>query len=157
MDIPDSKNKGEWAEKHSHRILEAENYSEECDSIGIKISAMKSKANRNIYALEVYDQVNKLVQFSNTTLLLLRDYDLAENQDKEKEAFAKLGKLKEDFESLRSEFENVYGKSRILTKPDNYILDQDHHVHLGNQSNNFDWQFLAEMKFLEKLDKELLK
>ena len=56
------------------------------------------------------------------------------------------------FMELRKEFENVYGKTRILHKPENYILDQDHHVHLANQSLNFDWQFLAEIKFFEKLE-----
>ena len=157
MDLPDKNNKGAWTEKHSYRIEEAGNYTEECDSVAVKISEMKSLAKRNTFTLEVYEQVNNLVQFTNTSLLLLRDYDLAENQDKEKEALAKLRKLPEEFTNLRVEFEKVYGKSRILTKPNNYILDQDHHVHLANQSLNFDWQFLAEMKFLEKLEKEILK
>ena len=40
----------------------------------------------------------------------------------------------------------------ILTKPDDFILDQDHHAHLANQTISFDWQFLAEIYFLEKLE-----
>jgi hypothetical protein len=50
--------------------------------------------------------------------------------------------------------EKVYSITRILEKPENYILDQDHHVHLANQTRTFDWQFVAEMMFLEKLKKE---
>jgi hypothetical protein len=52
-----------------------------------------------------------------------------------------------------SQFEEVYGKMRILTKPDGYIIDQDHHVHLANQTVSFDWQFYAEMLLMmEKIE-----
>jgi hypothetical protein len=51
----------------------------------------------------------------------------------------------------------VYGKTRILNKPDDYILDQDHHVHLANQTINFDWQFYAEILFFKKLNNALEK
>ncbi len=156
MDLPDKSHKGSWAEKHSARIGESANYKKECDSVSAKIAVMKSLAKRNTYTLDVYEQVNNLVQFTNKSILLLRDYDLAANQDKESEVLSQIKKLPEEFHALRAEFESVYGKSRVLTKPDNYILDQDHHVHLANQSVNFDWQFLAEMKFLEKLQKEII-
>ena len=45
--------------------------------------------------------------------------------------------------SLRKKFEEVYSKTRILEKPNSYILDQDHHNHPANQSKNFDWQFFS--------------
>ena len=32
---------------------------------------------------------------------------------------------------------------------------KDHHVHLANQTISFDWQFYAEMLFLEKVKNEL--
>ena len=37
----------------------------------------------------------------------------------------------------------------VSNKPEGYILDQDHNVHLVNQTISFDWQFLAEMLFLK--------
>ncbi len=77
MDLPDKNKKGEWTEKHSYRLEEAAYYYELNDSIAAKIESMKSGANRNIYTLEVYEQVNKLVQFTNKALLKLKDYDLA--------------------------------------------------------------------------------
>ena len=62
--------------------------------------------------------------------------------------------LPSEFKDLRTEFEQVYGKTRILNKPENYILDQDHHSHLANQSISFDWQFYAEILFLKKIEDE---
>ena len=76
---------------------------------------------------------------------------------KRKEKLAELSNLKEQFHELRGELEAVYGKTRILTKPDNYILDQDHHVHLANQSLSFDWQFYAELLFLQKLEENIIQ
>jgi hypothetical protein len=46
----------------------------------------------------------------------------------------------------------VYSQSRVLNKPENYILDQDHHRHPANQSINFDWQFISEIFFLAKVN-----
>ena len=51
----------------------------------------------------------------------------------------------------------MYGKTRNLTKPSDYILDQDHHVHLANQTTSFDWQFYAEMLMLEKIDNGIVE
>jgi hypothetical protein len=55
------------------------------------------------------------------------------------------------FNRLRKELEKMYSETRILEKPADYILDQDHHHHLANQTLSFDWQFTAELFFLEKL------
>jgi hypothetical protein len=66
-------------------------------------------------------------------------------------ALEKLRNLEEEFTSLRQDFEQVYGQIRILTKPESYILDQDHHVHLANQTTSFDWQFYAEILLFEKI------
>jgi len=151
MDLPDPESKGEWTAKHGDRLERAEGHLRECEIIAEKIEDMKSMAVRNKYTISVYEQVNKLVLFTNKSLLLLNEYDSSENKEKETAALSKIKALQDEFEILRKEFESVYGVTRILTKPDNYILDQDHHVHLANQTKSFDWQFMAEIKFLEKL------
>ena len=156
IDMPDSNKKGEWNKRHKERLTKAERMIVLNDSIAEKIKTLKSKADRNTYTLEVYEQVNKLTQYTSKLLVGLKAYDNASDKKQESDAINNLKKLKDDFTSLRNELETVYGKTRILTKPDNYILDQDHHVHLANQSISFDWQFYAEMLFLRKLDEELL-
>ncbi len=154
IDLPDPNNKGYWSEQSAYRLEEAANYKVLCDSIATKITTMKSQAIRNSYSLEVYEQVNKLVQFTNETLLLLKEFDLAENKAQESEALSKIKLLPMEFKNLRKELELVYAKTRLLNKPENYLLDQDHHTHIANQSISFDWQFLAEILFLEKVQKE---
>jgi hypothetical protein len=116
---------------------------------------MKIKAVRNKYRLEVYGQVSKLVRFSGQAMFDFQAYDIAQEGKERQEAHARIKKYPEEFKKLRAEFEEVYGRTRILHKPEGYILDQDHHLHMANQSINFDWQFWAEIFFLEKLENEL--
>lgn len=155
--MPDVKKPGVWSEKYADKIKMATETLAIGDTIASKIAEMKNLAKRNTYNLDIYEQVNNLVQYSNRALLGLHNYDNASDDGKRKEALAELSKLKQQFGELRKEFESTYGKTRILTKPNDYILDQDHHVHLANQSLSFDWQFYAELLFLQKLEENIIE
>lgn len=155
IDLPDINVSGEWTEKYQQRLVEAERLLKSTDSIARKINEMKAKAVRNVYTLDIYDQVNKVVGFSPKTLLTLQELDQADNPTKRREAIQRLQALQNEFATIRENLESVYSKVRILHKPENYILDQDHHHHMANQSVNFDWQFRAESLFFEKLSKHL--
>ena len=151
IDFPDKNDKGKWVIKYSERIEQAKLLLIRGDSIEINIQKMKSKAIRNNYTLEIYEKVNQLSQFAPKALLALEAYDLASTKEEELEAIERIHQLPEEFMELKTEMEKVYGRTRILIKPKDYILDQDHHVHLANQSISFDWQFNAEILFMEKI------
>lgn len=157
IDLPKRDEKGAWSETYAERLKEADSLLKVSDEINHRINHTLENTNRNIYTLEVYDQVNKISQFAPKALLALKDYDTSKTPEEEIIAVKNLKNLEEEFVELRKELELVYAKTRILNKPDDYILDQDHHHHLANQSLNFDWQFSAEMLFLEKLTNELQK
>jgi len=151
IDLPGGKEKGAWSTQYEQRLQQAAKVSKRCDSLALKMQLLKSKAVRNTYALDVYEQVNELVRFTAQALLTLQAFDQSETEQQEQEILKKLKLLPEEFLVLRENFEGVYAKTRVLSKPDDYILDQDHHVHLANQTISFDWQFLAEIMFLKKL------
>ena len=155
IDFPQRDKKGAWTQAYKKRLDQAEEFMLKYDSLSAKISHMKSHSVRNAYNLEVYEHVNRVSHFAPKALLTLKAYDEAKSPAEEIEAAQQLGKLKKEFTALRNDLETVYSKTRILDKPDDYILDQDHHVHMANQSLNFDWQFIGEQLFLEKLDKEM--
>lgn len=155
IDFPDANKPGAWSEKYAERLKASEEFKHSTDSIAKTIQVMKSKTIRNAYTLAIYEQVNSMAGFGPKLLLGLRDYDNASTPMERQAALKHLNGLQKEFDALREAFEAVYGKTRNLKKPENYILDQDHHVHLANQSLNFDWQFKAEMLFFEKLNKEL--
>lgn len=155
IDMPSSENKGEWSIKYAKRLNQAAINLQYCDSIALKITEAKSIAIRNKYTLEVYEQVNKLARFAPEALLAMKAYDEAQNKQDEADALDRIKKLPDELITLREQLEVVYSKTRKLTKPENYILDQDHHSHLANQTISFDWQFLAEILFLKKAEKDL--
>jgi len=156
IELPVKGEKGAWTEKHADRLEMADKVVEDCDAVAATIESMKSKALRNRYRLEVYEQVNKLVSFSARALLALQLYDTAQDDVAATEALKQVQQLEEEFGLLREEVEKVYGKTRILSKPEGYILDQDHHLHLANQTRSFDWLFTAEMYFFEKVNSQIL-
>jgi len=155
IDLPFSGEKGEWTTRHSVRLQNAAMALRNCNKVASAIDSMKVKAIRNNYRLEVYEQVNNLVRFSGQAMFALQAYDIAQEGKEEQEALAVIQLLPLEFNSLRAELEMVYGQTRILSKPEGYKLDQDHHLPMANQSINFDWQCWAEIFFLEKLENQI--
>lgn len=150
--LPDLTNKGKWSQEYSIRLDDAAQTIETCNAIAVKIEEMKAQTVRNQYTLEVYEQVNELVAFTSGVLLKLKAVDESITAQEKKAAIEALKRLPVEFTQMREGFEKVYGETRILTKPDDYILDQDHHVHLANQTISFDWQFYAEILMMEAIE-----
>ena len=150
--LPEAKAPGEWTQKNAEKLEKAKESQQAVDSVLIKIAKSKKAALRNTYTLEVYEQVAKVTQFSNKSLLLLADWDMAKTAEEREAAKVNLLNLEGEWKKQLAELEAVYGKTRELDKPDDYILDQDHHVHLANQAIKFaDWQFYVEDLFLQKI------
>ena len=146
IDIPDLDNKGDWIKKHSERIKKAKKSIKISKKVDLIINEIQKKGVKNQYTLEIYNQVNQLTKFSSELILKL------ENVDKSGD-LKHLNGITQAFNKMRSNFENVYSKTRKINEPDDYILDQDHHHHPANQTINFDWQFLTEIMLLEKINK----
>jgi len=157
MDLPDPSRPGAWSERYAERLQVAERLRSRCDSAEVLINSVKSAAVRNRYRLEVYEQVNRMVRFTPEILLTLKSYDQATGNAVKGEALDRIGQLEGEFSGLRTALEQVYSETRILEKPEDYILDQDHHTHLANQTRSFDWQFTAELLFLEKIKNTYFK
>ncbi|MDC3132669.1 glycoside hydrolase family 20, partial [Flavobacteriaceae bacterium] len=149
---PNSKNKGEWSRFYSKRLMIAKENSKHLNAVAATIATLQKGGAKNQYTLDIYAQVVALSQFSFNTLLTLEVYDQANTPADMEKALKDIQLLSQKFDKMRNTFESVYSKTRILNKPTNYILDQDHHNHPANQTVNFDWQFYAEILFLEKVN-----
>ncbi len=156
IDFPLPDQKGVWSEKYAERIEKAREVIRDSEAVAETITHMKQKALRNRYRLEVYSEVNELVRFSARSLLALHTYDIAKNELEEAEALRQIEALPGEFSLLTEELERVYGETRILYKPEGYILDQDHHHHLANQTLSFDWLYTSELYFLDKVVRDIL-
>lgn len=150
--LPNANQKGEWAERYAARLSNAKKHYEQTSTNAKKMEMLIEGGAKNEFMIEVYQQVLKLTHFSFETLLLLEQYDKATSEKEVQEAMENIMKQRTKFNLLRNELEAVYGQTRILNKPENYILDQDHHRHPANQTINFDWQFYSELLFLDKIE-----
>ena len=147
IDLPDLNKRGEWSKKYNEKIINARNSLKLSEKVDKIINNIKSKDHKNTYALDVYQQVNELTKFTSNLILKL------EKLDKEGD-LNNISSVESEFNEVRLKFEDVYQKTRIINKPKDYILDQDHHNHPANQTINFDWQFLSEIVLLDKLKKK---
>lgn len=155
ISFPKLDSAGKWIEKYQSKITQAQANLVKVDSILQQIQEIKKSALRNTHQLEVYEQVAEVVQFSNRAIITLAELDEPSGEKREV-AKSKLQQMEAEWTSIQNKVEEVYGKTRQLNKPEGYILDQDHHVHLANQALKFsDWQFYVEGLFLEKVKREV--
>lgn len=152
--LPDPQHQGNWSTRYGERLERAAVMLELHDTIDSRLRSLQSEAIRNGYRLEVYDMVNRMTGYTPALLLALKAYDDADQGEAKSEALERVEQLYREFFPLRARLEKVYGQTRVLNKPDDYILDQDHHHHLANQTRSFDWQFTSELLFLEKIRKQ---
>ncbi len=97
------------------------------------------------------NQINELQIYPAKVLLLLEKYDKASSTNNES-AKKELKKFVTGFADVRKNFENVFSQTRILSNPDNYVVDQNHHEHLANGTNNNDWMYFYELAMNKKIN-----
>ncbi|MGW8315176.1 MAG: family 20 glycosylhydrolase [Bacteroidales bacterium] len=152
--LPDPEHPGNWSRQYGERLNQAAELVGISDTVASRIRSLQSLALRNEYRLEVYDMVNRISGYTPSLLLALKAYDEAEDGESRTKALERVEELVHEFYRLRAGLEQVYGRTRVLNKPDDYILDQDLHHHLANQTRSFDWLFTSELLFLEKMRKQ---
>lgn len=152
--IPDMDISGKWSASHKELLEMAALVAERSKEILLIIEKTKAIANRNKYRLEVYSQNSRLINFTAEALLTLKEYDVAEESVEKEKALERVKALPDKFIEVREELEKVYGEIRILNKPEGYILDQDHHTHIANQTINMDWLFMPEILLMKKIEEQ---
>ena len=155
IDLPDFNNKGSWNKKYSSRLKKISKQIKSLNKINSILNKIKEKDPENKFLIEIYEQVSELAGYSFYAMEVLSRFDNAKNEKEETLYLKEIYDLSKKFKNLREKFESVYSKTRVLNKPESYILDQDHHYHPANQTKNFDWQFMAELIFLEKIENYL--
>ncbi len=155
IDLPDFNNKGSWNKKYSSRLKKISKQKKSLNKINSILNKIKEKDPENKFLIEIYEQVSALAGYSFYAMEVLSRFDNAKNEKEETLYLKEIYDLSKKFKNLREKFESVYSKTRVLNKPESYILDQDHHYHPANQTKTFDWQFMAELIFLEKIENYL--
>jgi hexosaminidase len=144
INLPDDARPGEWSRLNDEKIMNARTGVETHATIASILNEEIALSNRNRYNLEVFNQINELLVYPSRLILQLEAYDKASPKDKAIAAL-QLRELVESFDTLRTNFENVYAQTRIMGNPEGYQLDSNFHEHLANGTNNTDWMYMYEL------------
>ncbi|MGZ5133967.1 MAG: glycoside hydrolase family 20 zincin-like fold domain-containing protein [Flavitalea sp.] len=155
IELPDPGRSGEWTGVYGTRVEDAHNATSRYDLIKERIHQSLQLARRNDYTLQILNGINELQVYPAMVLALLGKFDKAETPPAKKAAAKEIENLVNSFSSLRKKYEDVFLKTRLLENPGNYLLDQNHHHHLANGTNNSDWMYVYELAMNKKISKWL--
>ena len=151
IDLPDFNKKGDWTKKYSARLEQLEAQKNQLEQAKKTLFKIQNQDAKSEYNLAVYNEVIQLVEYNFELMSQLKAFDTATTPEAEKKALDVIMTTGQTFSSVRAQMETVYSQSRVLNKPEGYLLDQDHHNHPANQTVNFDWQFIGEILMLQKI------
>jgi hypothetical protein len=149
--LPDPARVSKWSDDYKEKLTKAREEIERYNLIRNQLNKAIQLTRRNEYALSVLKQINELQIYPAKLLLLLEKYDRVSSANKES-AKKEVQKFVTAFEDVRKNYENVFSQTRILSNPDNYIVDQNQHAHLANGTNNSDWMFVYELAMNKKIN-----
>lgn len=152
IDLPDFNKKGDWTKKYSARLEQLEAQKDQLEQAKKTLFKIQNQDAKSEYNLAVYNEVIQLVEYNFELMSQLKAFDTATTPEAEKKALDAIMTTGQTFSSVRAQMETVYSQSRVLNKPEGYLLDQDHHNHPANQTVNFDWQFIGEILMLQKIE-----
>lgn len=148
--LPDLEKMGAWSIAHKQKLDEARKAVAQHLDIRNRLTKTMAACRRNEYTIEVMNQINELQVYPANLLLLLEKLDQADKSNKKKVS-QELAAFVNGFKILRTNFEQVYGTTRILGNPEGYQPDSNFHDHLANGTNNTDWMFMYELPMNEKI------
>ena len=149
--LPDFNKKGDWTKKYSARLEQLEAQKNQLEQAKKTLFKIQNQDAKSEYNLAVYNEVIQLVEYNFELMSQLKAFDTATTPEAEKKALDAIMTTGQTFSSVRAQMETVYSQTRVLNKPEGYLLDQDHHNHPANQTVNFDWQFIGEILMLQKI------
>ena len=150
--LPDFNKKGDWTKKYSARLEQLEAQKDQLEQAKKTLFKIQNQDAKSEYNLAVYNEVIQLVEYNFELMSQLKAFDTATTPEAEKKALDAIMTTGQTFSSVRAQMKTVYSQTRVLNKPEGYLLDQDHHNHPANQTVNFDWQFIGEILMLQKIE-----
>ena len=157
IELPDPQKNGAWSRQNKSRIAGAQKEIARYQSIKDKLNKSITLARRNEYSLLLMNQMNELQIYPAKLLLLLDKYDNAGSTTARSAAKKEIENYTAGFSQIRKNYEDVFTKTRILSNPEGYLMDQNWHHHLANGTRNNDWMYVYELAMNAQIGQWLSK
>jgi hypothetical protein len=141
IDLPDIDNPGEWTNKYKTRIDEAEKQYAIYKNTSKQLNELYEASIRNRFHWELFSALNDFQITAPKLLLALKQCDV-EKKSKRKAGYIAVEKALMDFDKAWEELKSVYGKTRYLAYPENYVPDR--YFHFASQREDLTWMIQVE-------------
>ena len=141
IDLPDLNNPGRWTEKYNTRLEEAEKQYKIYKSVSKQLEDLYSVSIHNRYHWKLFSALNNFQITAPKLLLALKQCDV-KNKSKRDEGFTAVKKALIDFDKAWKELEEVYGETRHIAYPGNYVKDR--YFHFASQREDLTWMIQVE-------------
>ena len=154
MDLPDFNDSGKWSEKYSDRLTKAVSILEKYEETSKIIEKFKNSSKSNRYHWELYAALNDFQISAPYLMLAIKRYDTSDIDEHEagKDDIKKAIKY---FQKSWKNLKDVYGKTRFITQPSNFVPDR--YFHFASQREDLTWMIQVEELLFEEINRRLLK
>ena len=152
IELPDLNSPGTWSKKYKNLIdrclIEKNSYNELSD----RLIELYNKSRRNRYYWSLSIALYNLQSAIPDLLLAMKESD-SPDKIQQHAGLEDVGKAIKNFQEAWKELENVYGQTRFISYPPNYVPDR--YFHLASQREDLTWMIQPEQLFLGMIEKWL--
>jgi hypothetical protein len=154
IELPYLNSPGSWSQKYKDRldrsIIEMNNYK----ALSERLTELYNISKRNRYYWTLSSALYNLQGTAPSILLALKESD---NVDKlqHNAGIENVKKAINEFHQIWNDVQSVYGETRFVTYPANYLPDR--YFHLASQREDLTWMIQAEELYIEMIEKWLQK
>ena len=152
IELPDLNSPGTWSKKYKNLIdrflIEKNSYKELSD----RLIELYNKSRRNRYYWSLSIALYNLQSTIPDLLLALKESD-SPDKIQQYAGLEDVKKAIKNFQEAWKELENVYGQTRFISYPPNYVPDR--YFHLASQREDLTWMIQPEQLFFGMIEKWL--
>jgi hypothetical protein len=153
IELPDLNSPGTWSQKYKDRLdralIEVNNYK----SLSERLVELYNTSKRNRYYWSLSIALYNLQSTAPNVLLALKESDTADKA-RQKTGFENVKKAMKEFQQAWTEVESIYGQTRFIYYPANYIPDR--YFHLASQREDLTWMIQSEELYFGMIEKWLI-
>jgi ASC-1-like (ASCH) protein len=150
IELPDLNSPGTWSNKYKNlldrALIEKNSYKE----LSGRLTKLYNKSGRNRYYWSLSTALYNLQSTIPDLLLALKESDSADKVQRET-GFEDVKKAMKEFQDTWKEMENVYGQTRFISYPPNYVPDR--YFHLASQREDLTWMIQPEELYFGMIEK----
>jgi len=152
IELPDLKSPGSWSQKYKDRldraIIEMNNYK----NLSERLTELYNTSKRNRYYWSLSKALYDLQSNTPNILLALKECDSGDKVQQQS-GFENVKRAMNDFQKVWTEVRSVYGQTRFVSYPANYIPDR--YFHLASQREDLTWMIQAQEIYFGMIEKWL--